>query len=158
MYCKTAESQKYISPGTMLQRAARRMCSLGRVVVNWPATLNALRINGNVICKIPHLSQKEKIMAYATISTWKANSKIEDEDAMYQVVQEKYVPALKAMGATQAMWVQTGDGEIAIISVYPDEAACNAADAKRAEVRSQGSSEFDATLTGEMRGEVRASG
>jgi hypothetical protein len=105
-----------------------------------------------------HLIKGEKIMTYATISTWKANSKIEDEDAMYKVVQEKYVPALKAMGASQAMWVQTGEGEIAIISVYPDEATCNAADAKRAEVRSQGSSEFDATLTGEMRGEVRASG
>jgi len=96
-------------------------------------------------------------MAFATVSTWKVNSAIEDEDAMWRAVQEKYVPASKAMGATNAMWVQTGDGESMIISIYPDEATCNAADAKRADARAQGASDFNATMTGEMRGEVKAS-
>ena len=96
-------------------------------------------------------------MAFATVSTWKVNSAIEDEDAMWRMIQEKYVPASKAMGASQAMWVQTGDGESMIVSNYPDEATCNAADAKRAEIRAHGSSDFNATMTGEMRGEVKAS-
>jgi len=96
-------------------------------------------------------------MAYMTVSTWKLNSSVEDEDAMWRIIQEKYVPANKALGATDVKWVQTGESESMIITVYPDEATCNAADAKRAELRSQGSSEFNATMTGEMRGEVKAS-
>ncbi|MCP4319670.1 MAG: hypothetical protein GY789_27755 [Hyphomicrobiales bacterium] len=96
-------------------------------------------------------------MAYVTMSTWKLNSNVEDEDAMWRVIQEKYVPATKALGALDAKWVQTGEGESMIITVYADEAASNAADAKRAELRSQGSSEFDVTMTGELRGEVKAS-
>jgi hypothetical protein len=96
-------------------------------------------------------------MAYVTVTTWKLNSSSVDEDAMWRIIQEKYVPGSKAMGASDVKWVQTGEGESMIISVYPDEATCNAADAKRAELRSQGSSEFDVTMTGEMRGEVKAS-
>jgi hypothetical protein len=96
-------------------------------------------------------------MAYVTVSTWKLNSSAEDEDAMWRLIQEKYVPASKALGASDAKWVQTGEGESMIITVYPDEAACDAADAKRAELRSQGSSEFDVTMTGELRGAVKAS-
>ena len=96
-------------------------------------------------------------MTYATISTWKVNSEVEDQDAMWRVIQEKYVPATKSLGASHAAWIETGDGETALVSLYPDEATCNAADAKRAELRSQGASEFDATMTGEMRGEIKAS-
>jgi hypothetical protein len=99
----------------------------------------------------------EKTMAYVTVSTWKLNSSSVDEDAMWHLIQEKYVPGTKALGALDAKWVQTGEGESMIISVYPDEATCNAADAKRAELRSQGSSDFDATMTSELRGEVKAS-
>ena len=96
-------------------------------------------------------------MAYATVSTWKSNIAIEDEDAMWRVIQDKYVPASQALGATQVMWLSTGDGELAILSFYPDEATCNAADEKRQALRAQGSSEFDATMTSELRGEVKAS-
>lgn len=96
-------------------------------------------------------------MAFATFSTWKLNTAFEDEDAMWKVIQEKYVPASQGLGASQVMWLSTGDGESAILSVYADEAACNAADAKRAALRAQGSSEFDVTMTSELRGEVKAS-
>ena len=96
-------------------------------------------------------------MSYVTISTWKSNIEIENQDAMWQAIQEKYIPATKALGATHAMWVETGDGELSLISTYPDKVTCDAADAKRAELRSQGASEFDATMTGESRGDVKAS-
>lgn len=95
-------------------------------------------------------------MAYVTISNWKTNSEIEDEDAMWRAIQDKYIPATKALGATKAMWIETGDGELTLVSVYPDQATCDTADAKRKELRAQGASEFDATMTGEMRGEVKA--
>jgi hypothetical protein len=97
-------------------------------------------------------------MAYATISTWKLNTPMDDQDAMWRIIQEKYVPASKALGATNVTWIETGEGETALISMYPDEAACNAAEEKRAALRAEGASEFDATMTGEMRGEIKVSG
>ena len=44
-----------------------------------------------------------------------------------------------------------------IISTYPDKAASDAADAKRAELRSQGASEISATMTSDVRGDVMVS-
>jgi len=96
-------------------------------------------------------------MSYVTISNWKSNVDIADQDAMWRAIQEKYIPATMSLGATHAMWVETGDGELTLISTYPDQATCDAADAKRAALRSQGASEFNATMTSESRGGVKAS-
>lgn len=95
-------------------------------------------------------------MTYVTISTWKSENDTANDDALWRAVQEKYVPVNKALGATQVLVVEIGDGESAFINVYPDKATRDAADAKIVEVRKEGSSEFNATMTGEMRGEVRA--
>ncbi|SFT53940.1 hypothetical protein [Sedimentitalea nanhaiensis] len=54
-------------------------------------------------------------MAYATISTWKLNETPKDEDAMWQAMQDQYVPMNLALGSTRMMIVQTGEGESAII-------------------------------------------
>lgn len=96
-------------------------------------------------------------MAYVTISTWKMNTSDYDADALWRAMQEKYMPGVRAMGADHAMVVETGDGESAIIATYPDQATRDAAEEKIAAMRAQGASEFDTTMTGELKGEVRAS-
>jgi hypothetical protein len=95
-------------------------------------------------------------MAYATISTWKLNEPLKDEDVLWRTMQDKYVPMSKALGAVQVLVINIAEGESAIVSVYPDQAARDAAEAKIAELRKTAGSEFNATMTGEMRGEVRA--
>ena len=96
-------------------------------------------------------------MTYVTVSTWKSENPIEDQDAMWRVMEEKYAPASKAMGASSVSFVRVSDSETMIISTYPDKAASDAADAKRAELRSQGASEFSATMTSDVRGDVMVS-
>lgn len=96
-------------------------------------------------------------MAYMTISTWKVDMTPDEREAAWQMIQEKYVPLNQALGATQVMIAETGEGGSVIVSVYPDKATRDAAEAKISEMRSQASSEFSSTLTGEMRGEIRAS-
>jgi hypothetical protein len=96
-------------------------------------------------------------MAYVTISTWKVEDSDAGIDAIWKTVQDKYVPMNKALGATQTMVVEIGEGESAFINVYPNQQTRDAADAKIAALRAEGASEFTAKMTGELRGEVRAS-
>jgi Trk K+ transport system NAD-binding subunit len=95
-------------------------------------------------------------MAFATISTWKMGADLEAE-AMARIMQDQFMPALRSLGATQAMTVQTGKGTSAIISVYPDEATRNAAMEKIKVLREKGASTFSAEMTGELMGTVIAS-
>ena len=95
-------------------------------------------------------------MAFATISTWKRGAEMDAEE-MAKVMQEQFMPALRSLGATQAMTVQTGDDTSAIISVYPDEATRNAAMEKISALREKGASTFSAEMTGELMGNVIAS-
>jgi hypothetical protein len=99
-------------------------------------------------------------MAHASISTWKT-SKPRDEagrEALYRVMQEKYVPMTLSMGATSTMCIQTGPDTAAIVSVWPDEATRSAAMQKVGAMRGEASSAFDTTMTMEVMGEIRASG
>jgi hypothetical protein len=99
-------------------------------------------------------------MAHASISTWKT-SKPRDEagrEALYRVMQEKYVPMTLSMGATSTMCIQTGPDTAAIVSVWPDAATRAAAMERIRAMRGDATSEFDTTLTMEVEGEIRASG
>lgn len=95
-------------------------------------------------------------MAYATISTWKLSNPAQAEDDLWQVMQDKYVPWNLSLGATQTMMIQVAEDETAIVSVFPDQATRDAAQARIAELRQQGGSEFSSTMLGEVSGEIRA--
>ena len=98
-------------------------------------------------------------MSYATISNW--NSSItRGSDAgknNEKLINEKYLPALKAMGATHAYFIYTGDTTASIVTIYPDEATATSAVAKQNALRSQGSAETSTKLIGDSRGDVFAS-
>ena len=94
-------------------------------------------------------------MSYATISTWKGQRPADYD--MIATLNSKYAPALKAMGATNAYFIQTGEFESAVVTIWLDEAACNTATAKIAEVRSQAPDDFSNEMTGELRGPIIAS-
>lgn len=95
-------------------------------------------------------------MAFATISMWKMAAEMGAED-MAKIMQDQFMPALRSLGATQAMTVQTGENTSAIITVYPDEATRNAALEKITALRGKGASTFSAEMTGELMGTVIAS-
>ena len=95
-------------------------------------------------------------MAFATISTWKMGADM-DAAEMAKIMQDQFMPALRSLGATQAMTVQTGKDTSAIISVYPDEATRNSAMEKIKALREKGASTFSAEMTGELMGTVIAS-
>ena len=95
-------------------------------------------------------------MAFATISTWKMGADMDAEE-LARIMQEQFMPAIRSLGATQAMTVQTSEDTSAIISVYPDEATRNTAMEKIGALREKGASTFSAEMTGEMMGNVIAS-
>lgn len=96
-------------------------------------------------------------MAYMTITTWKVDMTPDEREAAWKMIQEKYIPMNQSFGASQVMVAETGEGESVIVSVFPDKATRDAAEAKIVEMRSQASSQFSSTLTGDLRGEIRAS-
>jgi hypothetical protein len=95
-------------------------------------------------------------MAFAVISTWKMSGTMEAAE-MAKIMQEQFMPALRSLGATQAMTVQTGADTSAIVSVYPDEATRNSAMEKIKALREKGASTFSSEMTGELMGTVIAS-
>lgn len=95
-------------------------------------------------------------MAFATISMWKMSGTM-DTAEMAKIMQEQFMPALRSLGATQAMTVQTSADTSAIISVYPDEATRNSAMQKIKALREKGASTFSSEMTGELMGTVIAS-
>lgn len=94
-------------------------------------------------------------MAYATITTWTVKDS-STMDTAVRVMQEKYMPGIRALGATQALTIRTGPDSAAVLSVYPDEATRDAAAAKIEAMRGNAKSEFDSEMTGELKGEVVA--
>ena len=94
-------------------------------------------------------------MSYAAISMWKSVQSVDDE--IIATLNSEYVPAVKAMGATNAYFIQTGELESAVITIWPDKTTRDLAAAKIAEVRSQATEEFSDEMTGELKGPVLAS-
>ena len=98
-------------------------------------------------------------MSYVTISKWK-NDPDFDRDVAIDIVQQKYVSAILALGAERVYFVELPDNEVRSITVYPTQAIAAAAAAaeKQAAVRTQGEKELRTQLVGVEHGEVFASG
>jgi hypothetical protein len=98
-------------------------------------------------------------MSYATISNWSSSVKRGSDAANNneKTINEKYIPALKAMGANHVYFIYTSDTTVSIVAIYPDAVTATAAITKQNALRSQGSSELATTFIGESRGMVFAS-
>lgn len=91
---------------------------------------------------------------HVSMSHWEAP---EITDDMYDTMQKHFMPMIKSLGANQCFEVQTSDTTVSIIAVYPDEATFIAASRRIAEIRSEGSDTFGATLVKAEAGPMVAS-
>jgi hypothetical protein len=103
------------------------------------------------------INNKGEEMSYVTISKWK-NDPDFDRDVAIDIVQQKYVSAILALGAERVYFVELPDNEVRSITVYPTQAIAAAAAEKQAAVRTQGEKELRTQLVGVEHGEVFASG
>lgn len=79
-------------------------------------------------------------------------------EALKAEAREKYVPAIKAMGAANMYFIQTGESTFQVVTIYADEAAANSARDKQQAVRTKAAAELPVKMSGEQRGEVFAAG
>lgn len=93
-------------------------------------------------------------MAYGTITTWTIDTA--DIEEQIETVQTSFLPSLRKLGAEQAFMMRTGQTEVAVVTVFPDEATRSAALDQINQIRARASSELAARLSGEMQGEVFA--
>ena len=80
------------------------------------------------------------------------------DDEMKETKQSKFIPMLMSLGAVNAYNIWTSETTAMQVTVFPDEAAKSSAMKKIAEIRSQGASEFSATMTKAEEGHVIAHG
>lgn len=80
---------------------------------------------------------------HVSMSHWEAP---EITNNMYETMRKRFMPMIKSLGATQCFEVQTSDTTVSIIAVYPDEVTFIEASQRIAEIRSEGSDTFGATL------------
>lgn len=90
---------------------------------------------------------------HISMSHWEI-SEINEE--MYEVLKVHFLPMIQSFGATHCFDVQTSDKTFTLVTIYPDEAAFSAATKKIAELRSEASSTFGATLVKAEAGPVIA--
>ena len=94
-------------------------------------------------------------MRYVTITTWEIADGT-DYDLALRNIQEKRLPALKALGATRVTVIRTSERTSAAISEWPDQATRDTAERAIEDVREKVHHEDLSRLTGEMKGEVVA--
>ena len=75
-------------------------------------------------------------------------------DEVIEVSKNKYMPAIKAMGALDCEVMQTGPDSTMVIATYADKAAANAAAEKAAALRAEGQAEFKIDTPTVLEGEV----
>ena len=75
-------------------------------------------------------------------------------DEVIEVSKNKYMPAIKAMGALDCEVVQTGPDSTVVIATYADKAAADAAAEKAAALRAEGQAEFKIDTPTVLEGEV----
>ena len=83
--------------------------------------------------------QKDKTMSYITISNWTAD---EWNDEMEAVARDKFQPMVMSMGASGVQFVRSGALTMSVVTLYPDETAATAAQAKIAAIRAQAAGEL----------------
>ena len=94
-------------------------------------------------------------MRYVTITTWEIADGT-DYNVSLHAIEEKRLPALKALGASRVTVVRTSDRTSAAITEWPDMATRDAAELKIDEVRKSVHREDMTRMTGEMKGEIVA--
>lgn len=89
-------------------------------------------------------------MAYVTLTHWKTE-KITDE--MLAAANEKFIPMIMQVGASNVQIIRTSKLSICVITQYKDAETAIAAQQRIAHIRSQAASEFpmiiDSTHAGE---------
>lgn len=95
-------------------------------------------------------------MSFGVISDWTASVPL--NEAMKTEARNKYLPAIKALGATQVSFIETGESTFKVVTIYPDAATANSARDKQTAVRATATSELPIKMVGEQRGEVFATG
>lgn len=94
-------------------------------------------------------------MSYCTLSNWTTT---EWTDEMEALARDKYVPMVKAVGASAVQMIRTGENSFSVVTQYPDEAAAMAAQEKIDAIRAQATEELPMTLSEKAGGAVFASG
>ncbi len=92
-------------------------------------------------------------MSYCTISNWTTT---EWTDEMEALARDKYVALIKALGASGAQMVRTGDNSFTVVTHYTDEATAMAAQDKIAAIRAEAAGEMPMTMTDASGGGVFA--
>lgn len=92
-------------------------------------------------------------MAYCTISNWETT---EWSDEMEALARDKYVALIKAVGASGAQMIRTGDNSFSVVTHYSDAAAAQAAQDKITAIRAEAADELPMTLESTSGGEVFA--
>ena len=75
-------------------------------------------------------------------------------DEVIEVSKNKYMPAIKAMGALDCEVIQTGPDSTMVIATYADKAAADAAAEKAAALRAESQEEFKGNAPTILEGEV----
>lgn len=93
---------------------------------------------------------------YCVISTWSTTQDINEE--IIAGIQEKFIPAIKAMGADRVYFVETGPEAVHVVVGYPDQETADAARETQEKIRAQAASQMPVVYQSEVRGPVFASG
>ena len=93
---------------------------------------------------------------YCVISKWSTTQDISDE--IVAGIEEKFIPAIKSMGAERVYFVETGPESVQVVVAYPDEETANAAKVAQEKIRAQAASQMPVVYQSEVRGPVFASG
>ena len=75
-------------------------------------------------------------------------------DETIELMNTKYIPAVRAMGCLEADVIQTGPDSTILVATYADKAAADAAAEKAAALRAEGQEEFKANAPTVLEGEV----
>ena len=93
-------------------------------------------------------------MAFVTVSHW-TSTEISEE--MISTANEKFIPLIMGVGASEVQMVRTGELTLCVVTQYPDAEAAQTAQSKIAEIREQVAQDFPMTMVSAHAGEVTGS-
>ena len=95
-------------------------------------------------------------MSYASITIWQVLTNLETLDHVTDLMQRKYLPGLRSLGAERSMVVDIGLDRFAIVTMYPTKEVRDEALEHITQLRSEGAEEFGAALMDAYAGNVLA--
>ena len=107
------------------------------------------------LCYDPR-SVSECGMTFVTISTWRLTNDSQDLAEVRSLLESKYFPGLRALGARDSFLSDVGNGDFVIVTRYPDRKTREDALHKVAELRREGAVEFGAELVETQAGDIIA--